>query len=185
MAAEAPHILDLDGLLAQDGVESSATWTQLVEAPGAADAWRTAQGVRQRLDQGVALTRRLPWLVGPWTAILASRRSIAAGLPAMELRGGPVLAGATLLGPRAEAGAEALVVQLKWGDIETLRVPRGAHLEVRGPLDQGAARPMWLAANAATAQSAEAWDIEPGEAPLLVTIEKDGALGGVLVFSDE
>jgi hypothetical protein len=184
MTAEAPHLLDLDGMLARDGVESGQAWTQLVEAPGAHDAWRRAQRLRKRLDRGLAYTRRLPWLVAPWTAILASRRALGAGLPDLELWGGPPAADA-LLGPSAERSAEPFVVQLKWGDVETLSVPRGAHLEVRAPLDERLSPPKWCAANASVARSAEAWDLEPGEAPLLVTVEKDGALAGVLIVEDE
>jgi hypothetical protein len=182
---EPPSLIEIDALLTgESNDEDAALWTSLVRAPGAGDAWRRAQTVRAQLDGLVELTGRCPWLVEPWLAVRATRRFVTERLPAIivgDLQASgvaPVALG--VLGPaRAEPSARA--VTLRWGQIVELRLAIGTTIAVRTPAGVRV-EPEWRSNMHAQPVLSPGWRLEAGEAPVLVTVEQDGACAGLVIL---
>ena len=182
---EPPSLIEIDALLTgESNDEDAALWTSLVRAPGAGDAWRRAQTVRAQLDGLVELTGRCPWLVEPWLAVRATRRFVTERLPAIIVGDLPASGVAPValgvLGPaRAEPSARA--VTLRWGQIVELRLAIGTTIAVRTPAGVRV-EPEWRSNMHAQPVLSPGWRLEAGEAPVLVTVEQDGARAGLVIL---
>jgi hypothetical protein len=158
------HPALLDSLvLATEEEEQLPAWEALL-SPEGAEAWEQALSRRQRLDTLADVVRDRPWLAWP---LLVARRL------ARRMKAPPPLRVEALLGS-AELGAmlgpqeEARVLPLTWGHIEPHTVEPGTHVRLQL---QAAAEPVELffaRAGESAPLSSGAWDLEPGEAPVLL-----------------
>lgn len=179
-----PSVLELDALLTGDSTDDDApVWAALVRTADSGDSWRRAQAIRSRLDGIVDLTGRFPWLVAPWTAVRATRRFVTGGLPLVRVGDLPRLAPAGLgvLGPTDGRGPADHAVALQWGQVVELTLAVGTTIDVRAPTGTRLT-PEWRSNRHPEAVPAARWKLESGEAPVLVTVELNGASAGVVIL---
>ena len=180
----APSVIEIDALLTGSSADGDEQlWTDLVRAAGSGDAWRRAQRVRARLDSLVELTGRFPWVVQPWLAIRATKRFVTERLPPVRVGGfsAPVTLGLGVLGPDQGPQAPDRSVTLRWGEVVELRLPVGTTVDVRPPSGTTVA-PEWRSNKHPQPVPSPAWRLEPGEAPVLVTVEVNGARAGLVIL---
>jgi hypothetical protein len=186
--ADSPTALEIDALLTGGtSGDDEAIWTELVRAADSGDRWRRAQVIRGRLDRVVDLTGRFPWLVAPWVAIRATRRLVSAGLPVVIAGDLPRLAPAGLgvLRPADDGGGPAdRSIELQWGQVVELSLAVGTTIDVRVPAGARVA-PEWRSNHHPEPVPAPRWKLEPGEAPVLVTVELNGACAGLVILEAE
>lgn len=184
---DAPSAVEIDMLLTGDPTEGDdALWSALVRAAGSGDAWRRAQDIRGRLDRMADLTGRFPWLVAPWVAIRATRRLVSAGLPTVIAGDLPRLspAGLGVLGPTDGGRPADRSAALQWGQVVELTLAVGTTIDVRAPAGTRVT-PEWRSNHHPEPVPAPQWKLEPGEAPVLVTVEVNGACAGLVILEPE
>lgn len=172
MSPERPDPALLDDLVSglDGGDEADEAWQWLVRSPDGTAAWERAAARRRGLDRLAVAVAGRAWLAR-LLRMVRRARSASSAVPAFSIRVNALDPAAALLGPADSDGAHEIPV--RWREVQIVEVAPGHR--VRVVRDPARADIVFYRYAKGEGALAGAWDMEPGDAPVLITICRDAA----------
>ncbi|MBE4751790.1 hypothetical protein G4177_26830 [Corallococcus sp. ZKHCc1 1396] len=181
-------------LLGAEDAEALDEWKDLLTAPDAAQRWQEAVDRREHIDHFAAAVIAHPWLAQTLSGLRELRRTLTPCEPGtLEAVLAPEWM-SHVLGPETRPATRLATPRL--GDVETVRLARGAILEIRPAPEQAEGfRVFYRSARSEGLLPRRRWRMEAGDAPVLLlgtsasdaksleaALEHATVLGGILLL---